>query len=118
MVDTAFDWLSQVDLVSPSNLLVNIFSFFFSVLHQLTVPEVARLKRNWWIVHLISFVGGYSWTVMYSSLHQFVTTPTSIGEEDSVSNVLLVFVDYILHVMCGANWILYFIDTHWLSIWQ
>ena len=38
---------------------------------------------------MFGFVGTYSWTVTYSSLHQFVTTPTDIESSDSVSTECL-----------------------------
>jgi MFS family permease len=42
------------------------------------LPEVARMKKNWFILCCNSFVLGMSFAITYPSLHQFVTTPTSI----------------------------------------
>ena len=47
--------------------------------------EVARLKRNWMIVHGTSFALGLSFAISYPSLHQFVTTPRDVAPSSTVS---------------------------------
>ena len=50
--------------------------------------QVARLKRNWMIVHGNSFAFGLAFTISYPSLHQFITTPTDIVATNSVSGTV------------------------------
>ena len=46
--------------------------------------EVARLKRNWMIIHANSFAYGLPFAISYPSLHQFVTTPTDVAASNTV----------------------------------